>query len=138
MNGGIEMRYVYPAILRLDDDAGYYVFFPDLERGATQGDDLADAISMAEDSLCLALYDMEESGESIPTPSKPKALKTQAKDTVTLISVDTEDYRRYYENKLVKKTLNIPSWLNKRAEEANINFSQTLQVALKQELRIAQ
>jgi len=132
------MRYVYPAILRSEGDTGYFVFFPDLERGATQGDSLADAISMAEDSLCLALYDMEESGDIIPPPSRPRELEMQDEDTVTLVSVDTEDYRRYYENKLVKKTLNIPTWLNRRAEEANINFSQTLQAALKRELRIAQ
>ena len=131
------MRYVYPAVLRSEGN-GYFVFFPDLERGATQGDSLADAISMAEDSLCLALYDMEEAGEAIPAPSNPRELEIQDEDTMTLVSVDTEDYRRYYENKLVKKTLNIPSWLNRRAEEANINFSQTLQTALKHELRIAQ
>lgn len=89
-------------------------------------------------SLCLALYDMKESGQVIPAPSKPRELEFQDEDTVTLVSVDTEDYRRYYENKLVKKTLNIPSWLNKQAEAANINFSQTLQIALKHELRIAQ
>jgi len=92
------MRYVYPAILRSEGD-GYFVFFPDLERGATQGDNLADAISMAEDSLCLALYDMEESGEDIPAPSKPRGLEIQDEDIVTLVSVDTENYRRYYENK---------------------------------------
>ncbi|MCL2203943.1 MAG: type II toxin-antitoxin system HicB family antitoxin [Defluviitaleaceae bacterium] len=132
------MRYVYPAILRLEGDKRYFVFFPDLQRGATQGDTLADAISMAEDSLCLALYDMEESGDIIPAPSKPRELEIKNEDMVTLVSVDTEDYRRYYDNKLVKKTLNIPSWLNKRAEEANINFSQTLQTALKHALRIAQ
>ena len=30
----------------------------------------------------------------------------------------------------VKKTLTIPSWLNKRAEKIGVNFSQTLQDAL--------
>ena len=131
------MRYVYPAIFRPENGTGYFVFFPDLERGATQGKNLADAISMSEDSLCLALYDMEEEGEQIPTPSNPKDVKVTEDDIVTLISVDTENYRRFYENKLVKKTLNIPSWLNVRAEDANINFSQILQRALKEELQIA-
>ena len=32
--------------------------------------------------------------------------------------------------KSVKKTLSIPSWLNKAALEQNINFSQVLQEAL--------
>ena len=42
------------------------------------------------------------------------------------------------QKKAVKKTLTIPAWLNKEAEEANINFSQTLQKALKHELDIAE
>lgn len=130
------MRHVYPAVLRPEEGAGYFVFFPDLERGATQGADLADAIAMAQDALCLALYDMEESGEDVPAPSNAKDLSVAEDDVVTLISVDTEDYRRYFENKLVKKTLNIPSWLNAKAEAANINFSQTLQNALREELEI--
>jgi post-segregation antitoxin (ccd killing protein) len=52
--------------------------------------------------------------------------------------VDTDNYRRYFENKAVKKTLTIPMWLNQRAEDANINFSQLLQKALKTELHITE
>ena len=35
------------------------------------------------------------------------------------------------ENRVVKKTLTIPAWLNREAEEAHVNFSQVLQDALK-------
>lgn len=38
--------------------------------------------------------------------------------------------------KSVKKTLTIPAWLNKRALDANINFSNLLQDALVKELKI--
>jgi post-segregation antitoxin (ccd killing protein) len=37
-----------------------------------------------------------------------------------------------------KKTLAIPSWLNAKAEDASVNFSQLLQKALKDELRLAE
>lgn len=40
--------------------------------------------------------------------------------------------------RFVKKTLSIPVWLNAQAESYGINFSQTLQKALKQELKLAQ
>ena len=130
------MRYVYPAVFHPEREGGYSVFFPDIKRGATQGDTMAECISMAEDFLCLALYDMEENEKIIPAASNIKGIKTAVDDIVTLVSVDTESYRRFRENKLVKKTLNIPSWLNERAEAANINFSQTLQKALKEELHI--
>ena len=39
-------------------------------------------------------------------------------------------------NKAVKKTLSIPEWLNEKAVEANINFSQVLQEALKEKLGV--
>ena len=130
------MKYVYPAVFASEPEGGFSVFFPDIRQGATQGETIAECIEMAEDFLCLALYRMEEDHKKIPEASSIKQIKTEPDDIVTLISANTESYRRFYENKLVKKTLNIPSWLNKRAEAANINFSQTLQKALKEELNL--
>ena len=131
------MKYVYPAVFHPESDGGYSVYFPDIRRGATQGDTIAECIEMAEDFLCLALYRMEEENIQIPEAKGIKEVETESdEDIITLISVETDFYRRYYENKLVKKTLNIQSWLNERAIAANINFSQVLQKALKEELQI--
>ena len=131
------MKYVYPAVFAPESEGGFSVYFPDIKQGATQGETIAECIDMAEDFLCLALYRMEEDKRIIPDASSIKQIEAESNAIVTLISVDTETYRLYYENKLVKKTLNIPSWLNRRAESANINFSQTLQRALKEELNLA-
>ena len=38
------------------------------------------------------------------------------------------------ENRAVRKTLTIPKWLNKAAEENNINFSSVLKEGLKEKL----
>ena len=130
------MNYVYPAVFHPEIEGGYSVYFPDVKRGATQGDTVAECIKMAEDFLCLALYDLEEEKLDIPPVSALKNLSDDENDIVTLIAVDTDIYRRYYENKMIKKTLNIPMWLNQRAADANINFSQTLQRALKEELGV--
>ena len=132
------MKYVYPAILRPEDEGGFCVFFPDIRRGATQGDNIIEAIEMAEDFLCSVLYDIEEEEAKIPNPSNIKAIDALPEDIVTLISADTDDYRRFIETRVVKKTLTIPSWLNARAEAASVNFSQTLQRALKEELKLAE
>jgi len=130
------MKYVYPAVFHPEPESGYSVFFPDIPRGATQGETIAECIEMAEDFLCLALYHMEEDKLPIPAASNIKELNVSAEDIVTLVIADTENYRRFYDNKLVKKTLNIPSWLNESAEAAHINFSQVLQKALKDELQL--
>ena len=44
--------------------------------------------------------------------------------------------RNEMEEQAVKKTLTIPQWLNQLAEAQNVNFSQVLQSALKEYLKI--
>jgi antitoxin HicB len=112
------------------------VEFPDIDGCVTSGSSLPDAIQMAEDALCLMLYDMEESGEAIPAPSDPKAVQAGTDALVSLVCCDTIEYRKLYNNKAVKKTLTIPAWLNTLAERADLNFSSVLQDALKLRLDI--
>ena len=129
-------KYVYPAIFSKESDGKYSVLFPDIKNCFTGGDDMADAIEMAEDVLCLTLYDMEKDGRTIPSPSDCKVIETDEAGVISLVRCDTEFYRRYYDNKSVKKTLSIPMWLNERAERANVNFSGILQEALKKHLHL--
>ncbi len=128
-------KYVYPAIFMPEENA-YSIFFPDFTSCYTSAPTLAEGMAMANDVLCLTLYDMEENGQNVPTPSNIKTLKTEGEAFATLISCDTLAYRQYYDNQAVKKTLTIPSWLNNMAEKQGINFSATLQNALKQELHL--
>lgn len=129
-------KYVYPAIFEKEPEGGYSVYFPDIEGCYTQGEDLAEAVENAEDALCLALYDLEEKNAAIKEPSDISALTVKDGDFTSLVSCDTIEYRRYFDNKAVKKTLTIPNWLNVMSERANINFSAVLQKALMQELNI--
>lgn len=46
-------------------------------------------------------------------------------------------FRMSVENSAVKKTLTIPKWLNDFAEKNKVNFSQVLQQALKEYLRLS-
>ncbi len=130
-------KYVYPAIFT-PEDGGVSVNFPDLHNCFTSGEDLADALEMAEDVLCMTLYGLEEKQADIPAPSRIEVVQAQTKgaEFVTLICCDTIEYRRFHDNRAVKKTLSIPSWLNDMAERAGVNFSGTLQDALKQQLHI--
>ena len=84
----------------------------------------------------VTLYNMEENGKAIPAASDIKAVKAGEGEIVTLVMCDTLEYRRYYDNKAVKKTLTIPAWLNTMAERAGLNFSQVLQNGLKNELHV--
>lgn len=129
-------KYAFPAIFTLEENGVYSIDFPDVDGCYTQGDDMTDGIAMAQDALCLMLYDMEERGVEIPAPSDIKSVKCGDNEFVTLISCDTMDYRIYFDNKAVKKTLTIPHWLNVMAERKGINFSAALQNALKEQLGV--
>lgn len=128
-------KYLYPAVFT-KEDVGYSVNFPDLKNCFTSGSTLEEAMDMANDVLCLTLYDMEQDGQVIPTASTVNSIMHDENEFVSLVGCDTIAYRRFFDNKAVKKTLSIPSWLNDMAERAGINFSGTLQDALKAKLNI--
>jgi len=130
------MKYAYTAVFTPEQNGLFNVNFPDLSGCYTSGDDMADAIYMAQDVLCLTLYDLEQDNKPIPAARKPIDIKITGDQFTSVIAADTTKYRRYYEKKSVKKTLTIPMWLNERAERANINFSGILQEALKSHLHI--
>ncbi|MBR1633479.1 MAG: type II toxin-antitoxin system HicB family antitoxin [Lachnospiraceae bacterium] len=127
-------KYVYPAIFT-PEEKGFSVNFPDLQGCYTCGDDLADAIYMAEDVLAFTLYDYEKNKLPIPAASSTLPLKTD--EFMNMILCDTQKYHKRNNAKSVKKTLTIPEWLNESATAADINFSQVLQEALMQKLGIA-
>lgn len=127
-------KYVYPAVFTKEKE-GYSVIFKDLDGCYTSGETLERAIEMAEDVLALVLYDYEEDGKAIPPASE--SFKLKKGEFINFIRCDTEEYRKRFNNKAVKKTLSIPEWLNEKAMAAGINFSQVLQEALKEKLKIA-
>ena len=129
-------KYVYPAVISEEENGLYFVDFPDISACFTQGAGMAEAIEMAEDVLCLRLFDMEKAGEEIPAPSAAKSIEISEGETVSLIHCDTVFYKCFYESKSIKKTLTIPGWLNDAACAKSINFSQTLQNALLEQLSI--
>ena len=130
-------RYTYPAIITPEENGGYSVVFPDLEGCYTCGDDLGDALYMAEDVLAFTLYDYEKEGRDIPDPSPMDVLHLENGEFINYVTCDTLEYQRRNNNKAVKKTLTIPEWMNEMAVNAGINFSQVLQEALSEKLHLA-
>ena len=129
------MVYVYPAIFRAEEK-GYSIYFPDVGLGGTQGDSIADGLEMAHDFLAGAMVYLEDSKADIPAASEIRQVKLQEGEFASLVAVDVTAYRKKIGNRMIKKTLTIPSWLNIKADEAKINFSQLLQKALKEELNL--
>ena len=127
-------KIIYPAIFHKEEVGGYSVTFPDLPGCNTEGNDLAEALYMAQDALGLYLYSLRQDKMPLPQSMQPEALILDKDSFVTLVEWDEEAYLRRTSNKAVKKTLTIPEWMNTLAEEKNINFSKTLQEALLEKL----
>lgn len=128
-------KIVYPAKVILNIDNSYTIDLIDLVGCTTEGDTLVEALENAKEAIGLFLDDLNES--EYPKATIPFSnIKLKNNEFITLITFDIDEYRKKYDNKAVKKTLTIPNWLNTKAEEKNLNFSQILQIALKKELHI--
>lgn len=128
--------YIYPAIFE-KINTGYSVMFPDLPGCFTVGTTLAEAHVMAREALGLHLWGFERDGEPFPAVSNVDALlRRYASAVIGLVEVALQQYREKLETRSVKKTLTIPCYLNRLAEQRKINFSRTLQNALKRELEL--
>ncbi len=132
------MKLVYPACFYPCEEGGYTVTFPDLPGCVTEGDTISEAVDMAIDAASGWLLGEAEDNKQLPKASNIKSIIADEYEGgfVSLISVDLDEYSKKYGNRAVKKTLTIPQWLNTIAEEKNVNFSQVLQNALKDQLGI--
>ncbi len=129
------MKNSYPVILT-PDKVGYVVYIPDFNIN-TEGDTLTDAIEMARDAIGIMGIDMEDDKKELPIPtSLDKLKKTSSSDIISLVDVDFTEYRRQNEQRMVRRNVTLPSWLNYEAEKSGVNVSAILQRALKNELHL--
>lgn len=129
----MKNRYIYPAILRTEEEA-ITVTFPDLEGCVTFGRDEEEALRHAKEALEGYLYLLEKENLEIPSPSLLGTIFHEANEALVLVDAWMPLVRDQEANRSVKKTLTLPKWLNDLAEMNKINFSHTLQSALKTQL----
>ena len=127
-------RYIYPAVFSDDPDQEISVVFPDLDV-ATSGETDEDALLSARELLGCVMFGLEEDGEDIPAPTPLSQVKTEENEKAVLVDVYMPSIRMAQVNKSVNRTVTLPAWLNAAALERNINFSQVLQDALKQQIQ---
>ena len=110
-------KIYYPAVFH-PEEVGFSVYVPDVDGCITQGDTLEEATEMAFDAIGLCL----EGAQTLPAPSLPPSIQTEPGDFVALVPFDPLEYQKKHNTRAVKKTLTLPAWLNKMAEEQHINF----------------
>lgn len=127
--------YSFPAFFYYEDD-GVSIEFPDLPGCLPCADNSEEAFHNAKEALGLHLFGMEQDNERIPAPTPVDQLHPEDNGVIAMVEVFMPAVRDRINNKVVKKTLTIPAWLNRAAEAEGINFSQVLQDGLKSYLQI--
>lgn len=123
---------IYPAVFAKEEDGSYNIVFPDLDGAFTCGADFQEALYMAKDCLELNLSTLDE----MPPISDLENIKLNKGEHIVMIQADMLEFKKKYDNKLIKKTLTLPKWLNDLGVEKKVNFSKILQEALKERLEI--
>ena len=127
-----KLFLTYPAIFTFENNQ-YWVEFIDLKGCFSSGNTLPEAMEKSKEAMGLFLEDLKE----FPNCTTDiKNIKLEENQIISFVSIDLEEHKRKYTNKSVKKTLSIPAWLNTLAENENVNFSQILQNALKDYLKV--
>lgn len=143
------MKVTYPVIFT-DVDTNILIEVPDLgiltesnEEGKPKGS-MADAITMARDAIGISCIEAEDKGKEVVHPSKMTDIDISkgvfyedGTGIVSLVDVDLAAYRRMLDNKMVRRNVTLPNWLNQEAEKSHINVSKVLQEALMARLGVS-
>ena len=130
------MEYIYTAVFTPDENsAKVYARIPDLPGCITTGQTLHDAITQITDAASGWLVVAEDEGLDIPSPTPQTSVERAEGDYLSLISIDTIEYRAATETKAVRKNVSLPQWMAIYADKRGLNCSQILQEGLLQRLR---
>ena len=134
-------KYTYFAIFEPNGQGGYGVYFPDVPGCVSVGDSFEHAQKMAEEALGLHIYGMEEDEDELPITSPPEKLVIDPETTpgyaVVPVTIFPDIVTNRLDNRAVRTNITLPAWLKDLAEKQGVNFSQVLQVSLKEHLGIA-
>ena len=125
--------YSYTATFSKDDD-GWLIEFPDLERCATNGDTLDEAIIQANNILEDYMALLERDNLIIPEATPYEKINAPIKQRIV---VSMQSARLRWQNKTVRRTVTLPAWIEQKALEKGLNFSQVLQSALIRKFKVA-
>lgn len=130
-------KYTYIAYFQKENDV-YTITIPDLPGVITEANSIDNGIEEIKDALSIWLLNAEDYNIKINSAKSFNDYIDLIQDDnfIQYITVDTIFARSKEENKSVKKTLTIPKWLNDLATAKGVNFSNTLQLALKNELNV--
>ena len=128
------MKAIYAAILTPKPEGGYFAAVPDVPGCVTSGKDLRDVMDNLRDALTGCLCVLEDERQPVPAPTAPEDVAHELGEVLVLADVDTDAYRQINDTQPVRKTVSIPAWMARRADQAGISLSKVLQDTLRSRL----
>ena len=99
---------------------------------------------MVRDAIEVKCVSMEDAKEIIPMPSPLNTFDisngtfaSEGETFISLVDIDSAEYRRKTDTRTVRRNVALPSWLNYEAEHAGVNVSRILQEALMDALGVS-
>lgn len=125
------MRYTYTAtFIPKEDGSGFLCRVPDLPGCISSGSTIEEAIDKITDAASVWLVDAEDENEGIASPTPQDQIEHDPSTVLSLIRVDTIQYRAQTDTRAVRKNVSLPAWMANLADKKGINCSQVLQEGL--------
>ena len=124
------MKHLYTAVFTADESGKVFASVPDLPGCVSSGRDMRDAIEQISDAASVWLVAAEDDGAAIPAPTPQHAICRDENSTLSVISIDTVQYRSLTDTRAVRKNVSLPAWMASLADKRGINCSQVLQDSL--------
>ena len=131
----LREEYAFPAVVDFAED-GISIEFPDLPGCFSCAENEQDIPRRAKEALGLHLWSMEDDNEEIPAATPLSEVSLEPNQATILVDVWMPVIRERHNNRAVNKTVTLPSWLDKLAKASGLNYSATLQEAIKLKLNI--
>jgi predicted RNase H-like HicB family nuclease len=122
------MEYVYPAIFHQNEDGSYTIVYPDLPGCISEGKNLGNAMCMAQSALAQWIGYLTDKKQDIPQASPIERIKTTSGELVNLLRAEAKD------DQAVRRTVNIPKWMDDKVAQSGLSLSRVLQEALNEKL----
>ncbi|MDR2650180.1 MAG: type II toxin-antitoxin system HicB family antitoxin [Clostridiales bacterium] len=122
------MRLIYPAyVIHDEENEGYAVTIPDIDC-LTEAATLSEAVTRSIEAASEILMKELESGNPIPKPTPIEYMKPVPGGFITMLMMYISAYAAKAGS--IKKSLNIPRWLNSFAESRKIDYSELMRNVL--------
>jgi len=84
----MEEQLIYPAVFTVEEGlSGVDVTFPDFPGCVSQGDNVDDAMMMAQEALLFHVEGILEDGETLPDPSAIQNIETGSGQAIVLVMI---------------------------------------------------